>query len=400
MFNKILKSVLAFSLFLATQMQAQYCENENFMDCDSCDDSCCAERFWADAEYLYWKIKDSPKSIPLVTKGSTFAPVLGSPGTTLVLGDKHIDNKWRSGGRFALGLWFDDACCYGVEASYFFLPTESKHKTVSTTGLPGSPFLGVPFLDVLDNSESTYGLSFNGAYSGLGSFKVKNRMQAAELNGLISLYDQCSFKMDLLIGFLYWNFQEKATFFTDSPFIDLPDDIFNSTDEFKAKNNFYGGQIGFGLDYSPNCFFINVKGKVALGADCGKVDIHGHFRTNEFNTVFGEGPAQTIRGGIFALPTNIGNHSKTFFCAIPEVNVNTGYQLFRFLKLQVGYTFIYVSKALWATNQIDRNLNPTQSPTLENTPTPVLVGEARPRPFHKTSSLWVQGLNAGLVFTF
>ncbi|MGE5196393.1 MAG: BBP7 family outer membrane beta-barrel protein [Anaerolineae bacterium] len=353
-----------------------------------------------DAEYLYWKIKDSPAPVALVTKGSTFAPVLGSSGSSLILGRKRIDNKWRSGGKFALGYWFDKTTCYGIEASYFFLPNQSKHESASTTGLPGSPNLGVPFVDVIDNMESSYGLSNTGAYSGLGSFRVRNRMQGAELNGLLVLRNQHLYKIDLLLGFRYWNFNERATFFTDSPFISLPNDIFNSTDKFKANNNFYGGQIGFGFDYSPNCFFINVKGKIALGADCGRVNIHGYFRTNEFNPIFAEGAPQTIKGGIYALPTNIGSHDRTFFCAIPEVNVNTGCQILKFLKLQVGYTFIYVSKVLWATSQIDRKLNPTQSPTLEDTSTPVLVGKASPRPLHKTHSLWVQGLNAGVTFTF
>ena len=118
-------------------------------------------------------------------------------------------------GAFALGYWFDRANCYGLEASYFFLPNGSTHKSVSTTGLAGSPNLGVPFIDVFDGSEASYALSSAGRYSGLGSYQVKNEMQGAELNGLISLLNPCSYKMDLLLGFRYWNF-EKALHFSQT----------------------------------------------------------------------------------------------------------------------------------------------------------------------------------------
>ena len=170
----------------------------------------------------------------------------------------------------------------------------------------------------------------------------------------------------------------------------LPDDVFNSTDKFKTNNNFYGGQIGVSFDYWLNRFFIQLKGKAALGANCGSVKIRGSFRTNEFDTVMAEGPAQTIEGGIFALPSNIGRHNKTFFCALPEVDLNIGFFVLKCLKLQAGYTFIYASNVLWAASQMDRDLNYTQSAVLEYTPTPELVGKARPRPLHKSRCLWVQ----------
>jgi len=227
-----------------------------------------------------------------------------------------------------------------------------------------------------------------------------NQVQNAELNGLMTLPFDCCVNMALLGGFRYWNFNESLTFTTNSPYLHLPDDVFITTDKFDVQNNFYGGQLGVVMDYKCNCFDINMKAKIALGANCGQVDIHGSLLTNEFNPVEGVGAAETYTGGFFALPTNIGNHKKTYFSVIPEININFGYQIMDCLRLQVGYTFLYVSNVLWAGKQIDPNLNPTQMPAYEYVPSPALAGEATPEVLMHTDDFWTQGVNVGLVFTF
>jgi len=401
------------SFILAPQIFAQVyssradcCEDTCDAECfwvdsvDCCESICSTECFWFDAEYLYWKVKDSPAPPPLVIKGSTSGPRLGDPGTKIVLGDKKINTGWHSGGRFALGYWIDSANCYALEGSYFFLANTSSHKSVKTTSLDGAPQLGVPFKNSFNNEEASYFLSYENEFTGYGSLKVQNDMQSAEANVWLALVDSCSVRLDLLLGFRYWNFYEKMTFFTSSPFIQFPNDVWKTKDIFAATNNFYGGQIGLGVDFSCSCFFLNIKGKVALGEDFSKVHIKGKFKTNEFNSVFGEGPPKNFTGGIFALPTNIGKHCKSFFSVIPEVNVNVGYQFSDCLKLQAGYTFLYVSKLLWGINQIDRTINYTQSVALTDDPGAFLVGPKRPHSLHRTKGLWVQGVSAGLVFSY
>lgn len=366
-----------------------------------CEEQCCDSRsFWMGGEYLYWNIKDSPAPPPLVIEGPASGAILGDPDTKIVLGRHRIDNKWRSGGRFSAGFWLGDAHCYAFEAGYFFLSNNSKFKSVKTSSLPGDPLLSVPFFNPLGDNEASYFLSFENRFSGYGSLKVKNSMQGAEANFLAALCNGCSLKLEALLGFRYWYFHEKMAFFTSSPFIDLPNDVWNTKDSFIAINNFYGGQIGLGLDYSGSCFFFNLRAKAALGADCGKVGIHGHFKTNEFNPVLGEGPAQTYKGGLFALPTNIGNHHRTFMSLLAEANANIGYRVSDCVNLQAGYTFIYVNKALWASNQIDRTINFTQSPAFVDSPDATLVGTKRPRFRHKTKNLWTQGVNVGLFVSF
>lgn len=359
----------------------------------------CHSRLWIDAEYLYWKMKDAPAVVPLVIEGPFvpgFAPDLNTPGTEVVLGGKSIDNKWQSGGRFAMGYWYDDDHCFGWDLEYFFNLGNSKKYEVRSSGEIGSLPLAVPFFDVTTDSENSVAIAYPDNFSGLATLRVNNTMQDAEFNGTVRFWSNCHSKIYGLIGFRWWNFDERLRFFTDSPYIHI-EDVYKTEDQFHAKNNFYGGQLGFDLDFSYHCFFIDVKGKVALGAMREELDIRGKLLTNDFDDF---GKVQHFEGGYFALPTNIGRHKRTKFAVIPEVNVNIGYKLSERLYVKVGYTYLYVNNVLRATKQVNRNINPTQSSAIEFTPTPILVGEPSPKALHKTTSFWAQGINAGFEFHF
>lgn len=404
--KNILKTVAQWSvagfLFLA-QGQAQgacYDACCEYNDTLSCGDIGCCNNFWAEADYLYWQIQDSPDSVPLVVEGPVVddkAPTYGQPDTTVVLGGKSIKNDWRSGGRFALGYWFDDNHCLGIETNYFFLPKEHKKHRVFQDGQVGSTALGIPFFNVQTNKEDANFLANPGKWKGFGELNLNNSMQGAELNVVGRLPYTCDFDLVAFAGFRYWNFYEGLKFFTDSPYINDPADIYSTVDRFDAENNFYGGQLGLLLGYNCNNFFFNVKGKVAVGAMCSEVKIDGHLLTNEYDD-YGA-PVKYI-GGYFTAPSNIGKHKTTNFSWIPEIDVNVGYKFFECMYVQIGYTAMYVSNVCWAGKQIDPRINPSQTTTYTENPTPELVGKPDPRPRNKTDGLWVQGVNAGIGFQF
>lgn len=362
-------------------------------------DECCppCTSYWVEAEYLCWQIKNSPKVVPLVGEGDEFdplaSPILGEPGTSVVLGDREFNNGWRSGGRFSLGTWFCNEKKYGTEISYLFLAPKSISHRVSS-GEDGTPILFIPFFDAVTELESsTFGSAPN-RFIGLARVKVENRMQGAEWNGLAQFGCYNGFDIQALAGFRWWNFNEKLTFKTESPDIGDPNSVFDTTDKFDTRNNFYGGQLGLIVGYNWNCFSIDVKGKVALGAINEQVNIKGELVTNVF-----AGGLQTFEGGYFALPTNIGGHSKTQFAVIPEVNVNIGYQISDRWSIKAGYSFLYVSRMLWASEQIDRNINPSQAPSIVGEPA-VFQGVEAPKALLKSSHFWAQGVNVGLEFRF
>ena len=364
-------------------------------------DDCCyfeCDNFWFDADYLYWQIQDSPEPVVLVTSGTSASSLNLSSTSSNVLGGRSIKNDWRTGGRFALGYWFDQNRCFGLETNYFFLPSESKSAYVASTGAPGSLWLGVPYFDVETgvNAESAYVFAQPGFYTGFAKYKLRNSMLNAELNALTTYSCGCDMNLSFLAGFRYWNFDESFKFLASSPDYGKPSQIYQTTDKFDVQNNFYGGQVGIAFDYNYNCFSFSVKGKIALGGNCGRIRIHGNLLSN-VNT---DGILKEFDGGIFAQPTNIGNHSNSIFTVIPEVNANIGYWFTDSLRVHVGYNFLYVNNVYWAGNQIDHDINPTQSSLLSPNGPSTLVGVAAPIAKNRTASLWTQGVNAGIEFKF
>jgi hypothetical protein len=394
-------SIRAFQAVLGSILLFQQAQAVGNYDTNCCDNDC-GGGFFAKADYLYWQIENDRKLIPFVIEGP-FDPLdpvlfLGSPGSTVVLGGKKENTAWRSGGKFAVGYWFDDSRCFGAELSYFILPNKSRSSSVSSDGSATSPFLAVPFFDVTTDLESSSAISFPGSFEGLASLRTRNRMQGIEANALLELPFDCATKIGVLAGFRFWNFEDNLSFNTSSPYIlPTPVDIFSTKDKFRTRNNFYGFQIGANFDYLCNGFFFDVEGKIALGAMCQKSVIHGSLSTDDFSL---PGVPLTYSGGYFALPSNIGSHTKTKFAWIPEINCNAGYQVTDSLRLQVGYTFFWVSEVARASRQVSRYINPTQSVAIEFDPDAVLVGPAAPKGKLKSKGMWVQGVNAGIAYSF
>lgn len=387
MLKKILLKTFFFAAAFMSPLQAQMCNDASadFSCFDQCDDG--QNRYWLNADYLYWQVQNSPKVIPLVIE----QPIVDGP-FTVVLGGNRRKNDWHSGARFSLGYWFDNCNCLGAEVSYFFLGKNTKHSSVASNP-EGSPRLRVPFFNVTTDLPDSTALATPGLFRGRGSLKLSDTMQGAELNIVKDMSGLCS-NFSVLAGFRYWNFEDSLTFFTNSPLVVIPT-VYNNRDKFRTYNNFYGAQIGACYDKSFSCFCLNVKGKVALGGLCQKSKIAGRFETNEFT-----GTVQTFAGGYFALPTNIGSHKKTRFSVIPELNVNLGWRVTDCVSLHVGYSFLYASEVIRASKQMRSAINPTQSANIEFTPTPVLVGEPAPTGKIRSSGLWAQGVNVGLDFTF
>lgn len=387
--RSIMKLMTALTLIISTQLPGlDYCYDEG---------ATC----WFAAEYLNWKIQNDKKLIPLVIEGPIVpdsGPVLGIPGSKVVLGNRKVDSKWRSGGRFSLGFWCDDCCSTGVEVSYLFLGKSKTERSVASDGLISSPFLAVPYINTNTGLESSLALAFPNSYAGKATYKVSNSLQGAELNSITHLCFCSDWNMDVMGGLRFLNFSEQFHFDTTSPFINPAlGNVYYTQDKFDMKSNFYGIQLGANFNWEYSSFFLNLKAKIGVGAICQSAKVHGSFHTNDFTQFT---TIQRFKGGYYALPSNIGNHSTTRFSVLPEVDVNFGYEFTDSFQINLGYNFIYVTNVLRAARQLDRKINPTQSALYAYTPTPVLVGTKRPKKHLRSSDLWIQGLSAGFEYLF
>jgi len=352
-----------------------------------------AGRFTISAEALLLWFKGGNAPPPLVSDDT-----LDQPGARVLLGREDLDTNPNAGFRITAGYGLTER--WGVEGTFFYVPPRTTTRTVASSGLPGSTDLIIPFFDVTPPAgESGTSLSSDADnFAGRATEKLRNSLLGAELNATMRLPIMGPLRMDALGGFRYLRLRETFTFATDSPNVPpAPADVFRTRDEFDVTNNFYGLQVGARAraDWGP--VFLTGILKVALGAMVESVDIDGSLVTNDFNNF---GAPQTFRGGYFALPTNIGNHTRSVFAVVPEAGLTLGYQLTPWMSVSAGYTFLYASNVVRAPQQVNRQLNPTQAAAITGTIPPTLVGPAQPSFKFNSSDFWAQGLTAGVAFRF
>jgi hypothetical protein len=375
------------------------------LPCPVCFDGgpCCnlPSRFYFDAEYLLWWTKGQ-RLPPLVTVGSPDDQppgALGQPETFVLIGDATVDDQIRSGGRFVTGLWLDNAATFGLEASGFLLEPRSSRLTAVSDG---STVLARPFFavgTVLQEHGTTTDLTeeralliaLPGGSAGTAQVFTSNRFWGAEANGRVNVCCEACCRVDLLAGFRFLELKDRLNIVSASDTIP-PSGSVTVTDDFVTRNRFYGGQLGAEAAFRHGRWFIDVRGKLALGALNRIVAIDGTtaFTTAERTTV--------VPGGLFAQPTNIGRHSDTEFGVVPEVGFRAGCQITGYLRVYVGYSLIYLARdVVQPGDQIDRAVNVNQIPALGVAP---LVGDQRPAFASKNTDWWAQGLHFGLELDF
>jgi hypothetical protein len=349
------------------------------------------ERWSLSAEPLVAWFKGSPTPVPVITDNYAAAP-----GVKVLLGGGSVDTNPNAGFRIGGAYRIDSRL--GVELAGFWVPSRTTSTTVSSTGEPGSTDLLLPFFDVTTGQENVTEISFWPEYRGSAQAKLSNNLGGGELNVTWTMRARDAWRVGLLGGVRLLRLRESYTITTSSPYNPPnPADIWNTTDSFDARNRFYGVQVGGRAAYDEGPWVASVMGKVALGSMQQRVSVNGYVETNDYTNY---GPTQTFAGGYFALPTNSGEHSRNAFAVVPEIALNLGYRLTPQATLYVGYSFLYASSVVRPGEQINRNINPTQTVSYGNDPPVTPVGGAQPAfDFHSTD-FWAQSISVGFAYRF
>jgi hypothetical protein len=371
-----------------------------------------APRLEATAEFLAWWVKSASVPPLLTTSPPGFSGTL--PGSTILIGDKDLDEQFRPGARFGLMWWLDDCGSYGFDSRYFFTGQRDR-QVVDNSGFPPlnlfRPFFAInnfppggfpgPF------REQVTGVGVNGQPVSAGAFSADNRSRfwGTETNYRDNICCTCnccsSFRADLLAGFRYLNLDESLTLVEN--YVLLSPDVLGNpagtnvviTDRFGTENDFYGGQLGTVMRYRRNRWSLDLRASVALGTTHQRLDIAG----SQFRTPPG-GASELFLGGLLALDTNIGSRTKDVFSVVPEVGLNIGYQMTDHLRAFVGYNFLYWSNVIRPGDQIDPFIDITHIPAFIP---PSAMGQippaaARPAVLFKETDFWAQGINVGMEF--
>lgn len=402
----------------------------NPADCAGPFDECA--QTWMRGEYLVWWTKASPNPTPMVTSvaagtpngGTPIPGAIGGAGTSVVMGGEDIDLGARLGARFTLGHWLNPSQTVGLEANYFFLQSSEVTQTVTSAGGPGSPILHVPFFDVTGSfTGGTPGQSalpnvlgtlfavpggLNGPFVSRDVLSLRSESQGAELNGIFNLSKNGRVRIDGLAGFRYVNLYEQLDFSTATATVPPQTSVtYDTLDQFHTTNNFYGGQLGLRMEVSPDngtggalgglCF--RGTAKLALGDMSEGAMVKGGTLTNLGNPLL-TSPAEFV-GGIFAQPSNIGYYDHQQFAVVPEVDLNIGYAVFTWLRIYLGYDFLFISDVARPGNQISPNINMYGSGLVHASGiAPPANNPVAPTFGFNQSSFWAQGLNVGFEARF
>lgn len=348
-------------------------------------------RWSLSAEALFASLKASPTPIPIVTDN-----YLDAPGVNVLLGGGTVDTNVNAGLRIMATYRIDERM--GVEFGGVYLPRRTTSASVSSTGQPGSIDLLLPFYDVTTQQENVTELSYWPDYRGSARATFSNSLGGGEVNLTSSLWSHAGFHLDLLGGFRFLQLRESYTITTSSPYNPPnPADIWNTTDAFGARNRFYGVQVGARavLDHGP--WLGSVAAKIAFGTMQQRVSVNGFLVTNDYTNY---GATQIFPGGYFALPSNMGNHTQSVFATVPEATLNVGYRLTPEATVFIGYSFLRASNVARPGEQINRNINPTQSVSYGNDPPVQPVGAAQPTFNFATTDFWARTLSVGFAYRF
>jgi len=357
------------------------------------------------AEYLLWWTKNGPTPGPLVTTGSLLdaAPgALGMPHTNVLYGDRGLDYRLQSGGRWAIDWWFNEDRTLAFEPTGFILETHTIH-FARDSDKGGTPVIGRPFFNLATYQPDAQVVTAPGeALGGIDVFS-DSRLWNAEGNLIANVFHNEHFRGDLLAGFHYigqdesFRISQSSTFLTGSTgFFGttvLPPDILSLTDRVETRNEFFGAQIGARGAWQSGRWLANVSGKLGIGNNHQSVNIMGKTQRTGSDGVTLTGP-----GGLLDLGTNNGFRSRDEFTFASEVGVNIGCQVTSHLSASIGYTFFYWDNVARPGGQLTQAINPGYLPYSN------LYGR-QAEPFQPSfsfsgSSFWAQGISFGLTLSF
>jgi hypothetical protein len=318
-------------------------------------------------------------------------PSLHNPNVAVLFGDGSFDYPALNGVRVAIGLAPPGQGDIGAEVSGFYLPAGSRGFLFQTDG-KGAGALILPFRNTTRPAAVDAGVPVGGLVSGksvpaAATISSKAELWGAEAWPSLRVWEQGGFAADALAGFRLLGLKENLRVQTRSQ---NGTETFETSDLFETKNYFYGLELGGRLAWARDAFTASLNASVAPGVVGESIEGVGSTLRPASAVKRRPGPA-LVNGGFFTFNRN-GRVKHTRFSVVPEVGVNAAYQLTDAISLRAGYSFLYASTVLRATEQV--------APNFSRSALPLFGGNfsSLPDPIRdvRESSFWAHGLNAGL----
>lgn len=353
-----------------------------------------ASRSWFGAEALGWWIRG--QSLPALVTGSAIgtslanAGLLGAPTTTVLAGDSRVGEDLRFGGRFTAGRWLNDAKTLGIGGEFFILSQGNDSSSFSSTG---DPILARPFTVFPSGTPSAQIVAFPGLATGSVQTDASSDFLGAGLYAYRQLGDTCDSRVVAFAGYRYLRLGDE---------VNITEQVmatgrraggpptgtgFQVADSFRTLNQFHGADLGLSGRMYRNRVFLDVSGRLGLGATVRS------FGTEGFTILNVPGQASAMLPGGLLVPATGTSSSDCVFSFVPELRLNVGYQLTSHLEIFAGYNVMWWTNVIRAGEQIDLRVNPGLLPP------PIATGPVPTAPF-ASSTFWAQGVNVGLIRRF
>jgi hypothetical protein len=299
-------------------------------------------------------------------------------------------SKWNPTARGGIkaGYWLDPQRSLGIEGGFFGLQDVSTGFNAASNG---NAVLARPFFNVLTGSQDAALIASPGVGSGQIAINETSRLWGAGFAFRKEICASCAGRVSALVGYRFLRASDDLSIATNqqgnNPFVGTF--AISVTDQFATTNDFNGLDLGLTGESHYGAWTLEWTGKVAVGGNYSTAQING-----STTIAVGGGAPATSAGGLLALPSNMGNFSRTRFAVVPELSLKAGYQVTSQLRVQAGYDFLYWSNVVRPGNVIDTGINPSQIPP------GALVGASRPAPRLDGSDFWAQGIDLGAVLSF
>ncbi len=346
-------------------------------DCGQCSQ---CSNYWFDAEFLLWWRRG--RSLPPLASTN----ILGTG--SVLFGNETVGDRARPGARFEIGGFLNYDHLDSLSARVWALGDSQVR--FDSSSLPAGTAVVRPFVDVEPSSPTLNqetGLPIINIGGSTGNMQVASdaNVWGAEVLYRHAFYRDCNTRGHVIIGYQATQVDEDVAI--DHNFTNAGINVIGR-DVFDTKNEFHGAVLGLEVISRQGPWTIDLLAKIGLGDMHQMVDISGFEIRDDGANV------QTFNGSLLALPSNIGFRERNKFAVVPELGINSRWLAHPDLELSIGYSFVYWSDVMQASDIIDRVVNGSQ------TSGGALNGSGRPAFTFQDGTYWVHGLNFGLTWSY
>ncbi len=344
------------------------------------------EQLWLGGGYRAWWMKNQPVSAALVTTGPVAGGgIPGSPGTVVLSGGQPVDFGTFNGFDVYGGMWLDCRHTVGLELGGFYFGQQSVTDAFASDAA-GNPFIARPIIEALTVAPVGVIVSSPGTVAGSVNVDWRSRFAGAEANVVKNLMHCENYTVDSFFGFRYLDLEEDLDItqvsrplgggtlsFGGAPL--PPGAGVALLDQFRTRNQFYGGSVGSRAELRFGPVFIDFTNSVAIGPVHEVIEIGG--RTQALTPGGGilPGGLLAVGSGVetvvgpFNNPTafvrqgNLGRYVADRIAYVPEVGLQVGAYVTQHVKVMVGYDFLYISDVSRPGFQVNPVINGRFVPT-------------------------------------